>query len=100
MDNGLTLKEIREILAAHRSELAERFNVGEIGIFGSYVREEQRQGSDADILVEFSKPVGFFKFMELEEYLQELLHLKVDLVSKRALKPRIGKRILEEAVMI
>ena len=53
-----------------------------------------------DILVEFEKPVGFFKFLELEEYLEKLLDLKVDLVTKKALKPTIGRYILDELVTI
>jgi len=53
-----------------------------------------------DILVEFNKPIGFFKFIELEDYLSNILGQDVDLVSKKALKPRIGKHILEEAVFL
>ena len=51
-----------------------------------------------EILVEFQEPIGLFKFLELEEHLSDLLGKKVDLVSKKALKPRIGQRILAEAV--
>lgn len=53
-----------------------------------------------DILVEFYEPIGFFKFIELEDYLSDILGHDVDLVSKKALKPRIGKHILEEAVFL
>ena len=53
-----------------------------------------------DILVEFNEPIGFFKFLELEEYLSNIIGRKVDLVSKKALKPRIGKHILEEALFL
>ncbi|HDI23863.1 MAG TPA: nucleotidyltransferase, partial [Thermoplasmatales archaeon] len=53
-----------------------------------------------DILVEFEKPLGFFKFLELEECLSKLIGRKVDLVSKKALKPHIGKHILEEVVTV
>jgi len=53
-----------------------------------------------DILVEFNEPIVFFKFLELEEYLSKIIGLDVDLVSKKALKPRIGKHILEEAVFL
>jgi len=88
-------------MAKLRSELGtlrKKYNVKGIGLFGSYVRGEQKKGSDVDILVEFREPIGLFKFLELEEYLGELIGRKVDLVSKKALKPRIGKRILAEAV--
>lgn len=94
------LKKIEEILALHKQELREKYKVKEIGIFGSYVREKQKKKSDLDILVEFDKAIGFFKFLELEEYLEKLTGIKVDLVSKKALKPNIGKYILEEVVMI
>lgn len=91
---------IRGILTQHKQELRKRFKVKEIGIFGSCVRNEQKKKSDVDILVEFAEPVGLFEFMDLEEYLEKLLGTKVDLVSKKALKPRIGKYILEEVVYI
>ena len=64
------------------------------------MRQEAREDSDIDILVEFEKPIGLFKFLELEEHLSQLLGRKVDLVSKNALKPHIGKYILDEVIMI
>lgn len=91
-----TLIEIKHILALHKVGLADKYKVKEMGIFGSYIRGEQGKRSDIDILVEFEEPVGLFKFLELEEYLSDLLGLKVDLVTKGALKPRIGERILKE----
>ena len=95
------IEEIKEILTEHKEELRERFRVREIGVFGSYVRGEQRKkGSDVDILVEFEEPIGLFEFMDLEEYLSSLLGRKVDVVSKKALKPRIGEYILKEVVYV
>lgn len=96
----MTHIDIEATLRQHKETLRERFRVRDIGVFGSYVRGEQRRGSDIDILVEFDQPVGLFEFMDLEEYLATLLEAKVDLVSRKALKPRIGKRILEEVVYI
>ena len=95
-----TFDEVKAILKKHERELRERYGIKKIGIFGSYSRGEASEGSDLDILVEFEKPIGLFKFLELEEYLSDLVGVKVDLVSKKALKPHIGKRILEEVVMI
>jgi predicted nucleotidyltransferase len=69
-------------------------------VFGSYVRGEADKNSDIDVLVEFSEPIGLFKFIDLEDYLSKLLGAKVDLVTKKALKPRIGSHILEEAVYV
>ena len=100
MDKKKDFKDIEKILKKSKPLLAEKYKVKDIGIFGSYVRAEQKETSDLDILVEFNDRIGFFKFLELEEYLQELLQVNVDLVSKKALKPRIGQYILKEVVMI
>lgn len=95
-----SLDKIIEIIEKHKEELRRRYGVKEIGIFGSFVRGEAKENSDVDILVEFERPIGFFKFLELEEYLSNLIGRKVDLVSKKALKPHIGKYILEEVVTV
>lgn len=89
---------IRRKLAQHKSELRNGFKVEEIGIFGSYVRGQQKRGSDLDILVEFEEAPSLFKFIELEDYLRKLLKVRVDLVMKSALKPMIGKHILNEVI--
>ena len=94
------LKQIQSILSKHKEELNRKYNVREIGVFGSYVRGEQKKASDVDILVEFEKPIGFFKFLEMEEHIGSILGMKVDLVTKNSLKPRIGKHILKEVVAI
>jgi hypothetical protein len=91
---------IRKKLEKQKSFIAERYKVKSIGIFGSYVRGEERKDGDIDILVEFSQPIGFFAFLDLEEYLTDLIGVKVDLVSKKALKPRIGKYILQEVMQV
>lgn len=77
-------------------ELRERYHVSYLGVFGSYIREEQKPESDLDVLVEFSKTPTIFKLVNLENYLSEALGVKVDLVMKDALKPNIGKHILDE----
>ena len=97
-----SLDRIKEILKKHEKELKEKYGIKEIGIFGSYLRGEVKEESDLDILVEF-KPdakISLLEFVELENYLSDLLGVKVDLVEKSALKPRIGKRILSEVVYI
>jgi|YelNatPaOPRAMG01_1025707.scaffolds.fasta_scaffold20351_5 predicted nucleotidyltransferase len=95
------IEEIKKVLSEHKEELRKRFKIKEIGVFGSYVRGEQKKrGSDIDILVEFEEPVGLFEFMDLEEYLSNLLGMKVDLVSKKALKPKIGEQVLREVVYV
>ena len=94
------IDETKEILAGHKRELRRKFKVKDIGVFGSFVRGEQRKASGVDVLVEFVEPVGFFEFMALEDYLSVLLGVKVDLVSKKALKPRIGERVLSKVAYV
>lgn len=94
------LKKIEKLVKENKVVLTKQFKVKEIGIFGSVVRGEDKETSDIDILVEFEEPIGFFKFLELEEYLSDLIGRKVDLVSKKALKPRIGKQILKEVAFL
>ncbi len=91
-----TLDEIREILKDNKDALKEQFGVSQLGLFGSFVRGEQNPESDLDILVDFDEPVGLFKFMDLNDQLEKLTGMKVDLVTRGALKPYIGKRILSE----
>ena len=94
------MEEMLKILRNELPYLREKFNVKSIGIFGSYVRNEQKESSDVDILIEFSKPIGFIKFMELEEYLNKKLGVKVDLVTSDALKPIIKPQIMREVVYV
>lgn len=96
----IQLDEIKIILENHKTEIIERFKVKEIGVFGSFVKNLQNKESDLDILVDYLQPVSFFQFLELEEYLENLFHMKVDLVSKTALKPKIGEKILREIAYI
>jgi len=95
-----TIKEIKTVLKQHKSELQDRFSVKEIGVFGSYVKNGQRNRSDLDILVEFTVVPGFFQFIELENHLGKILGIKIDLVMKSALKPVIGRHILNEVVYV
>ena len=88
------------ILRHHLPEISRKYNVSYLGIFGSYVRGEQKPESDLDILVEFEEAPGFFEYIQLEDYLSEILGVKVDLVMKSALKPAIGKHILEEVIAV
>jgi uncharacterized protein len=89
-----------EVLRQHLPELKDKYSVSYIGIFGSYIRGEQTKDSDLDILVQFDKTPGLLKYIELENYLSDLLEVKVDLVMKSSLKPNIGKRILNEVVAL
>jgi predicted nucleotidyltransferase len=97
-----TVSEISQILQDQKPYLAEKYGVAEIGIFGSYVRGEQRPDSDLDILIELERParISLIDVVELELYLSDLLDIKVDLAVKKNLKPRIGERILQEAIAL
>ena len=95
-----TIKEIKNILAKHMEILESEYKVKSMGVFGSYIKGRQKKGSDLDILVDFFEPVSLLKFIHLENYLSEILGVRVDLVMKDALKPRIGKHILREVVNV
>jgi hypothetical protein len=98
----ITIDQIKKTLCEHKEELKQNYQVKEIGIFGSYVRGEQKKKSDVDILVDFeeSSELSLLDFIGLENYLTDMLGVKVDLVEKRTLKPRIGKHVLEEVVNV
>ncbi len=89
--------EVLDTLAAHRDELR-RFCVESIAVFGSVARDEAVTGSDIDILVEFSEPIGLFDFIRLKNHLEDLLRAPVDLVTPDALKDRLKERILRDAI--
>lgn len=95
-----SLDEVIRILREHLPELRERWDVKTLGIFGSSVHGEAGPWSDLDILVEFENAPSFFEFVELEDHLGDLLGVRVDLVMKTALRPEIGRRILEEAISL
>ena len=98
--NMKTFEMLKDTLADHKQEIRDRFKVEEIGIFGSYVRKEQKKKSDLDVLVSFSETIDLFMFGQLENYLSDILGVKVDLVMKDSLKPRLKDRILNEAVYV
>lgn len=87
-------------MASHKQELHEKFKVKELGLFGSHVRQAQTKKSDLDVLVSFYEIIDLFDFVELENYLSDLLGVKVDLVMKEAIKPRLKERILSEVVYV
>ncbi|MBN1324573.1 MAG: nucleotidyltransferase family protein [Methanotrichaceae archaeon] len=94
------LEDLILTLRCHMPEIASRYDVMSMEIFGSYVRGEQDEESDLDVLVEYEKVPGLFKYIELENHLEELLGINVYLVMKRSLLPQIEKRVLAEAVPV
>jgi len=92
--------EIKEILETMKPVLEQQYKVKEIGVFGSYAKYKQQEKSDLDILVEFEETPTLLQFINLKNYLSDILEVKVDLVMKTALKPHIGKSILKEVIFI
>ncbi len=93
------LTRAKRILRKDLPEIRARYKVKSLGLFGSYIHGEQRKRSDLDILVEFDDPnLSLIKFIAMENYLTDLLGVKVDLVEKSGLKPRMGEQILKEVV--
>ena len=92
----MTLTDIKNTLTALKPELHERFGVSEIGVFGSWVRGEQKDGSDIDVLVDFDRRVDLFDLMELQWFLEETFGGKVDVAPRDSLRKYIGQYILAE----
>jgi predicted nucleotidyltransferase len=93
-------RDLATLFQQHLPELQKRFGVKSMGIFGSYVRGEQRPDSDLDILVNYQEVPSLIEFIRLEDYLSQLTGIEVDLVMADGLKPRIGERILQEVVYV
>lgn len=92
----MLLIEAQRILQKHRKDLS-RLGVRALALFGSVARNEGTVKSDVDILIEFDSKKGLFVFMDIKNYLEELLDCEVDLVTKSALHPALKKQILSEA---
>jgi predicted nucleotidyltransferase len=91
----LTREAVNETLRKNKQGMQLQFHVAQIGLFGSYRRDEQRAGSDIDILVEFEKGhKDLFNYLRLKNYLEEILGTDVDLVMKEAVKPKLKNLIL------
>jgi predicted nucleotidyltransferase len=87
------------LLAEHRQEFA-RFGVKSLALFGSVARNESRPETDIDVLVEFEGRAAFDRYMELKFFLEDLLGCQVDLVTNKALKPRLRPYVGKEAVHV
>jgi hypothetical protein len=95
-----TLDEIKTIIRQHRDVLAERYGIAVVGIFGPYVREEQGQQSDIDLLADILRPISLLELVGAELYLNEILGAKVDLVPKRDVREELRETILREAIAV
>ena len=92
--------QVLEQLQRHRQEIEQRFAIKHLSVFGSAARDELRQDSDIDVLVEFEGVATFDGYMELKFYLEELLGRTVDLVTHDAVKPRMRPLIEQEAIHV
>lgn len=95
-----TLDEIKQILAESKEELKVKYKVKEISIFGSYAKGEQKDTSDIDILVEFEKSVSLLQIVSLENFLSDILGIKVDVIPKKNIRKELKQFILNEAIPI
>jgi predicted nucleotidyltransferase len=92
-----TLLGIKEILRSSEDLLKTKYRVRSLAIFGSYARGDQQATSDVDLLVEFEKPIGGFAFIELADQLEELLGMKVDLLTPEMIRKNLLlKKSIEE----
>jgi uncharacterized protein len=95
-----TLEEIKNSLNLQKQLLKEKYKVKTVGIFGSYLRNEQTDKSDIDILIDYEETPSLITLIELEYYLEEVLNSKVDLVTSKGIKPPLRESILREVVYI
>jgi predicted nucleotidyltransferase len=94
-----TLNEIKSKLIKLMPVIEKNFAVSSLGLFGSYARNEQKEDSDLDILVDFKHPIGI-EFIDLAIFLEQELNLKVDLVSKNGIKPKYFTAIKPEIIYV
>lgn len=98
----ILVEEVKKKIRDQMPYLLERYGVVEIGVFGSYVRNEQHAESDLDILVDLGEPpqIDLIDLVNLERYLSNVLGIKADIAIKSNLRKRIGQRILDEVVPV
>ena len=95
----MKLDEIKKKLEKLKPILRSRFKVKVIGVFGSYARGEETSSSDVDILIDLYEPIGW-DLVELKEFLETSLKVKVDLVTMTALRPELKDSILKEVIYV
>jgi predicted nucleotidyltransferase len=94
------LENIVSLLKEQREFLEKKYKIKEIGVFGSYVRGEQDNDSDIDILIDKDESIGLLKLANLQNYLSKLIGIRVDLALKKSLRPHISKSILNEVIYV
>lgn len=94
-----TFSYIKTKLEDRKKELFEKYPIKTLAIFGSFARNEQTASSDLDLMVEFHSRVGS-EFIELADELEDILGIKVDLVSRKGIKERYFERIKEDLIFL
>ena len=94
----MTKEDIKKLISANKSIL-EKYKVRSIALFGSYVRDEQEEGSDIDFLVDFEEP-SYENLINLAFFLEELFHKKVELIPEGGISPYIDPYIRKELEVI
>lgn len=92
-----TKQNILSILRTIKPDLEKKYGVSRLALFGSYSNQTYTDASDVDVLVEFSKPIGI-EFIDLADELEDLLHIKVDLVSRNGIKAKYYVAIENELI--
>jgi uncharacterized protein len=95
-----TRDEILQVLRSQKNSLFQKYQITDLGIFGSYAREQQTESSDLDILVDYIQPPTLPKLIELRDYLSQVFSIKVDIVTQNGLKPRIREHVLSEVIYL
>lgn len=95
-----SLDEIKAILLECKHELEQKFQVKSLSLFGSYIRGQQNEESDLDILIEFSNPVSLLHIVTVENYLSDLLEIPVDVILERSLRKELKSAILKETIPV
>ncbi|BCB96735.1 nucleotidyltransferase [Dissulfurispira thermophila] len=100
MEKVISLKEIIDSINSLKEKIKTQYKAEVVGIFGSFVRGEEKKSSDIDILVEFNEDADLFDFVGLSIFLEEKLGRKVDVVPRDMVRPELKKRILKETVSV
>ena len=99
-ETHIDVNQIRLLILERKDEIKEKFKAEVIGIFGSYARSEEKEGSDIDVLVRFGEEASLFDLVGLGYYLEGIFKVPVDVVSERALHPMMKDDVLRELVPV
>lgn len=95
-----SLDAVKRCLTDQKSLLKNKYHISKVGIFGSYVRGEQRNESDVDVMIDYDEAPSLIALIEIENMLSDLLGMKVDLVTSKGLKPQLRQHLLDEVVYL